>query len=95
MGVSPFLYLHLCLSVRDIDLSKHAVLRAAWRTTHTNTHTNFSVPDNQQHQTGHQGQVQYDVNVFHHSLAEEGVIVFPQRCHGYTVSTGRISTVKH
>lgn len=81
----------------DIDLSRHAVQSSIENNTHihTDTHTNFSVADNPQPQTGHQGQVQYDVNVFHHSLAEEGVIVFLQRCHGYTVSTGRISTVKH
>lgn len=35
--------------------------------THILTHTHLDVPDNQQPQTGHQGQVQRDVNVFHHS----------------------------
>lgn len=35
--------------------------------THTHTHSHLDVPDNQQPQTGHQGQVQRDVNVFHHS----------------------------
>lgn len=44
-------------------MSRHA--RSTESNTHT--HTNFSVPDNQQPQTGHQGQVQRDVNVFHHS----------------------------
>lgn len=54
--------------------------------------TRLGLPDNQQPQKGQQGQVRRDVNVFH--CTAKGVIVLLACCHGYTVSTGRISAVK-
>lgn len=71
-------------------MSRHAKQRAGVQQGHSHSssstmhaHTqrqaciHLAVPDNQQPQTGPQGQVRRDVNVFHHLQREKkGVIIF-------------------
>lgn len=53
------------LKDQNIDMSRHASRRAT--RAFTSPPYTLGVPDNQQPQTRHQGQVQRDVNVFHGS----------------------------